>query len=159
MTLGCGMETTECKWSYAGDNQHREFVLPGPFKKDGVSGKKICLDCCKFLGWVWTTPFVAKAEEGKPAGTYAKRDLVYLLQKKLGEMNEWERKFINDLHKRTVWSEKQQAAFEKIRTKFFDVNEKEEKDEPAQSEQPKQPQQSVTNLAELLEPNEFDVPF
>lgn len=151
------MEVTECKWSYAGDNQHREFVLPGPFKKDGVLGKKICLDCCKFLGWVWDTPLAAKTDQAKPEGTYPKRDLVYLLQTKLGEMNEWEQKFINDLSKRTIWSEKQSAAFEKIRAKFFEVNErKDENNEPAQqSEQPEQPAASD----ELPQLDDFDAAF
>lgn len=149
---GNGMQVDPCKWSYAGDDSHREFVVPGPFKKDGVSGKKICMDCCRFLGWQWADK-PATTNQEKPKGTYPKRDLVYLMQTKAAELNDWERKFIDDLSKRTLWSEKQEAAFNKIRAKFFDVSHLEKKDESNEkrSEQPAPAAQPIDD--------DFYVPF
>ena len=112
------MDTTECKWSYAGNNNHREFVLPGPFKKDGVTGKKVCMDCCRFLGWVWSDKLESAA---KPKSVSPNMDMIHLLNGKFAEMSEWEQKFIKDISKRTVLTEKQVEHFNRIRSKFFEL--------------------------------------
>lgn len=145
------MDTAACKWSYAGDDTHRMHVIPGPFKKDGVTGKRICMDCCRFLGWEWADK-PAASEASKPAATFPKRDIIYLLQTKTDEMNDWERKFIHDLSKRTVWSEKQEQFFEKIRAKFFEINNNETQKDDTRIEQPAAAPQPTPD-------DDFYVPF
>lgn len=149
------MDNVECKWSYAGDNKHREHVIPGPFKKEGVSGKKVCADCCRFLGWVWEDGKQPEPKELREA-TRTELDIVYMLNHKLSEMNEWEQSFIKDLSKRYKWSEKQTATYERIKSKFFTSNDqKEENHEPVKPAE----QQSVTSVDELPQLDDFDVPF
>lgn len=144
------MQVEGCKWSYEGDDTHRMFIIPGPFKKAGVNGKKICMDCCRFLGWDWADK-PAETTTDKPEAVYPKRDLMFLLQKKAGELNEWETKFLGDLSKRNVWSPKQDAAFEKIRAKFFEITTNETKKDDTRIEQPAATTQSVDD--------DFYVPF
>lgn len=141
------MNVEPCKWSHTGDDLHREFVLPGPFKKDGVNGKKVCQDCCRFLGWVWADN-QEKTQE-KVASISPHRDLLHLVQTKIGEMNEWEQTFLKDLSKRNNWSAKQLQAFERIRSKFFEIPNENKEKENAGSEQPKPP----------VDDDDFVVPF
>ena len=140
------MNVEPCKWSYSGDNEHREFVLPGPFKKDGVTGKKVCQDCCRFLGWVWREE---KAVE-KTASISPDRDLLHLVQTKLSEMNDWEQTFLKDLSKRNNWSAKQLQAFERIRSKFFEISNENKEEKNAGSEQSK---------PQPVDDDDFVVPF
>lgn len=144
------MNVEPCKWSHAGDNEHREFVLPGPFKKDGVTGKKVCQDCCRFLGWVWADREEKPVE--KTASISPDRDLLHLLQTRLSEMveNDWEQTFLKDLSKRNNWSAKQLQAFERIRSKFFEISNENKEEKNAGSEQPK---------PQPVDDDDFVVPF
>lgn len=130
-------DATECKWSYHRDGSHREFILPGPFSK--AKGKKVCQDCCRFLGW-------HELHEEKPAYAPASpvsdvtpedRDLIHLLQSE--KLPDWETKFVHDLSRKNAWTEKQRAVFDRVRKKYLktpDPQPKEEKHEPTVSAVP-----------------------
>lgn len=137
-----------CKWSFAGDEAHREFVIPGPFKKEGVTGKKVCMDCCRFMGWVWAEPTIQPLEPGQSIEeVFPRRDLIFLLQHKQDLMNDWEKKFVADLSRRNIWSVKQEAAFQKIRSKYYETaNEKSQKEATNGTEQPPQPQPADNDI-------------
>ena len=145
-----------CKWSFNGDDTHREFVIPGPFKKEGVTGKKICADCCRFLGWVWAEPAIQPLQPGQSIEeVFPRRDLIFLLQHKQDLMNDWEKKFVADLSRRNIWSVKQEAAFQKIRSKYYETaNEKSERENTNGTQQPQPVPQPIP-----VSDDDFYVPF
>lgn len=115
------METTECKWSYTKDGKHREFILPGPFSK--ADGKKVCQDCCRFLGWHnENKPLEAPPASFEPGAV--ERDCIHLLE--AGNLNDWEKKFCADIARKHAWTEKQHAAFKRIRDKYLKEGKKNE---------------------------------
>lgn len=125
----------ECKWSHAKDGSHRVFILPGPFSK-GV-GKKICQDCCRYLGWddgsTQTAPSAPPSDlpPRAPATdtTKLEREQAYLLVTGT-KLPDWEAKFVSDIQKKGVWTEKQRAVFQRIVKKYLKPNETKPAEEP-----------------------------
>lgn len=118
----------ECKWSYAKDGTHREFILPGPFHN--AKGKKICQDCCKYLGLI--EPIEKEASGPATPVTQEDRDAFHMLQ--AGTLPEWETKFISDIAKRHELSAKQRKIFERVKSQFIKTTAK--KEEPAKYDIP-----------------------
>lgn len=120
----------ECKWSHTKDGKHREFILPGPFAK--AEGKKVCQDCCRFLGWHnqrEMAPGTSQVAYNSKV-TSEDRDTIFLLQAE--KLTDWETKFVSDISKRHEWSEKQRVTFERVKSKYFTSKPSQEKKiEPA----------------------------
>ena len=113
--------TDECKWSYTKDGNHREFILPGPFSQ--AAGKRICQDCCKYLGW--NQP----VEKTVTPVTPDDRDTIHLLQAET--LPDWETKFISDVAKRHEWSEKQRTIFDRIKNQHLKTTAKTPSEAPS----------------------------
>ena len=99
----------------------------GPFSADGIAYKIVCSDCLDLIETVAGSA-AEKKPYAKPAPVTAENrlELNDLLTQVQGlELNDWDRKFIDDFSERAMKyddvriSEKQQAVLDKIQGKYL----------------------------------------